>query len=272
MSGARLGALIVADGARTLRQPATRILTGILVGYVAVIIVALASVVRGGETGDLQTTGLAEILREDAIRFVLQVAGGIATILLVVLASQSIGQEFSRGTLRTLLVSRARRSDLLLAKLAVLGIAVIVAALIVLGGSIAGAWAFSMALGEDLLRADAGDLALTLLRQIVAFAAWTAIAFGVTLATRSPGVGIGLALGSLIVGDVVGGLLGSLGDVGVWASRALPNAAVSAVASNAGVVASDWAWIAPNLALYVVGLNAYAWWRFQGLDVIAATK
>lgn len=272
MTRASFPALVAADGARTLRQPATRVLAGILVGYVAIIIVALASIVRGAEAGDLQTTGLEEILREDAIGFVLQVAGGIATILLVVLASQATGQEFSRGTLRTLLVSRARRGDLLLAKLAVLGIAVLASALVVLVGSVVGAWAFSVALREDLLRVDASDLILALLRQIAALTAWTAIAFGVTLATRSTGVGIGVTLGSLLVGDVVGGLLGTLGDIGVWAGRALPNAAVTAVASSSGVAASDWAWIAPNLALYVVGLNAYAWWRFLGLDVIAATK
>ncbi|MFA5860780.1 MAG: hypothetical protein WDA16_03705, partial [Candidatus Thermoplasmatota archaeon] len=101
---------------------------------------------------------------------------------------------------------------------------------------------------------------------------WAAITLGVTLLTRSLGVGIGSTLGVLIAGDVLRGVLLGLGTVGLWATRALPNTAINALSGRAAIETSAWAWIVPNLLVYVLGLNAVAIWKLQKLDVISATK
>lgn len=272
MSRATRRALFAVEATKALRQPGTWVLAGIFVAYVALIVLALSSVLAAPPGQGVDAAALLTPLRADAVGFVAGVLTSIGLILLVVFTAQLVGQEFSRGTLRTLLLARARRGDVVLAKLALLAFASAALALVVLAGSVLGAWAFSLASGEDLLHADAGPLALLALRSFSAFAAWAAIGFGTTLTTRSLGVGIGATLGGMIAGDVLRGLLAALGTAGLWASRALPNAAITAVSSGAAIPADAWLWIAPNLAAYVVGLNVLAILRLRRLDVIAATK
>jgi ABC-type transport system involved in multi-copper enzyme maturation permease subunit len=269
---ARFRALLAVEAAKALRQPGTLVLGGILVGYLFLIIAALASVLGAPAGAGFDPSSIKTPLRADAVGFVGGILTGIALILLVVFTAQLMGQEFSRGTLRTLLLARARRTDVALAKLALLALVSASLALVVLAGGVVGAWVFSQVTGEALLKPDARAWGKLALQAFAAFAAWAALAFGTTLATRSLGVGIGATLGAMIAGDVLRGLIASLGQVGLWVSRLLPNAAIAAVSGNAPLAASDWAWIVPNLAFYVVGLNALAIWKLQTMDVIAATK
>ncbi len=272
MTHARFSALLWAEAAKARRQPATLVLAAILVGYFVLIVFALSSVLVAPASSGGGAAGLLAPLREDAVGFVSGILSSIGLTLLVIFTAQTVGQEFSRGTLRTLLLARARRLDVALSKLALLGLASIVLALFALAGGVAGAWVFSRVTHEALLSVDGRAFALLALRAAAGFAAWAAIGFGTTLATRSLGVGIGATLGGMIAGDVLRGLLVSLGTAGLWASRALPNAAISLVSGTQGIDASAWAWIVPNLLVYVVGLNVLALARLRSMDVIAATK
>lgn len=271
MSRGGVPAMVEVESAKAMRQPATYVLGGILVAYGALIVLVLGTVLVAPQ-GTAGAAGLLAPLRHDAVGFVASILTSIATLLLVIFAAQSVGQEFARGTLRLLLLSGARRRDVPLAKLVFLAFAALVLAAFVAMASAAAVLVFAALAKEDLYNGGPQELALLLVRVFAALLAWGAIATGTTLATRSLGMGIGATVGGLVVGDVLRGLLAAMGSAGLWASRALPNAAIGALAPGGEIAASDWAWIAPNLLLWVVGLNAYAAWSLQRLDVIAATK
>jgi ABC-type transport system involved in multi-copper enzyme maturation permease subunit len=261
------------EARKAVQQPSTFVLLAILVGYVALLVLTFASLLRSPSSSAVDAGALLKPLRADAVGFLVDIASGIALILLVVFAAQGIGQEFSRGTLRTLLTTRrVARRDVALGKLLFLALASLPVALLVALAGVAGAGVLSAASGERLLHEDAGAFALLVLRTWAGLGLWALITFGTTLSTRSLGVGLGLSLGGLVAGDVLRGLLAGLGTAGLWASRALPNTAINALSSRAPLAGGDWAWIVPNVLLYVVALNAYATWELQRLDVIAATK
>lgn len=272
MTRAPLAGIVQAEAAKLARQPSAYVMLGILVGYVALFVFALASVLAAPPMEGFDPQQLLGPIRADAVGFVSDLVTSIALLVLVVLTAQVVGPEFSRGTLRTLLLARARRLDVAWGKLILLAFVVAGLALVVLVAGVAGAAAFGAVLGEPLLHVTAGGLALRAVRTFAALAAWALLAFGMTLLIRNTGVAIGATLGALLVGDVLRSLLASLGTAGTWAGRALPNAAIAALSSSKGLAATDWAWVLPNLLLYVVGLNAWALWKLQRLDVIAATK
>lgn len=273
MTHARFSALLRAEATKAARQPATYVLAGILLGYAVLIVIALAGILAAPAGAGIDAGALLTPLRADAVGFLASILAQVSLILLVVFTAQLVAQEFARGTLRTLLLARARRADVAWSKLALLALACLGIALVVLAAGIAGAAVFSAASHERLLRLEAGPLARIGLRVLAALLAWAAIAFGTTLATRSLGVGIGATLGAMVAGDVLRGLLASLGTAGLWASRALPNAAIAAISNDAASpAAGDWAWIVPNLLAYVVALVLWALARLRRLDVIAATR
>lgn len=257
---------------RTARQPSTLVYVGILVGYVLLLAFAFSSILRSPGAGGASGAQLVAQLRKDAVALFVEVASSIGTILVVVFAAQGIGQEFSRATLRTLLVSGASRDDVVVGKTAFLALATLPVALLIVLASIAGVGVLGLVTGEPLLHADGGDLAILALRTWAGLALWALVTFGTTLSVGSVGAGMGLSLSALIVGDVVRSLLASLGTVGLWATRALPNTAINTIAGAQGIAPDAWAWIVPNLLVYVVALNAYAAWKLARMDVIAATK
>jgi ABC-type transport system involved in multi-copper enzyme maturation permease subunit len=270
---ARLADVAAVEAIKLARQPATYVLLAIVVGYAAVLALSLSSVLRAPSGSGLDASALLVPLRADALGFVANILEGVAVIALVVLAAQMAGAEFSRGTLRTLLVSRARRSDVAWSKILVLLLASLALGLLVSLGSWLTVLSFQATTGEDLLRgAGAGRLAALAGRAAAGFAAWALLALGATLASRSLGFGLGTTLGTLVAGDVLTSLLAKLGTAGVWASRVVPNVAISAVSGDAPVDASAWGWIVPSLLFWVVGANVVALLELRRLDVIAATK
>lgn len=264
-------ALLRAEGTKLARQPSSYVLAAILVAYLGLMVVAFVGILGSPPRPGLDTDALLAPLRADAVGFLSGVATSIATILVVVVGAQSVAHELSRGTLRTLLLSGAGRVDLALAKIALLGLASATLAVVVTLGAIAGAAALTAATGEDLLRVSTGGVLVQLGRTAVGLALWSWIALGTTLLTRSLGVGIGATMGTLLAGDVLGGLLTRLGTAGEVAARALPHAAIQRLTSST-LGASDLLWIVPNLLVYVVALVAWGILRLRTMDVVAATK
>lgn len=269
---ASLGALVRAEATKALRQPSTWVLATILAAYGAIVVFALASILGAPASSNVRADTILAPLRRDAVGFLAGMLGSIGSILLVVFAAQSASSEFARGTLRTLLLHRARRRDVAWSKAILLLVASALVALGVVLLALLGAGVFGAVAHESFLHVDAGALALLAARTWASLAGWSLLALGATLATRSLGFGLGATLGTLVVGDLLAGLLLGFGDWGVWASRALPNTALGVLGSGARIDSSSWAWIVPNLLVYVGGPNLLAAWQLERLDVIAATK
>jgi ABC-2 type transport system permease protein len=257
---------------KAARQPSTYVLAGIVLAYAAILTIALSAILGAPPNGQVDPKGLVAPLRAGGARFVAQILTTITTITLVVFASTMVAQEFTRGTLRTLILHRATRSNIAAAKLITLGIVAIVAAICLMMLSIASAFIIGAFAHEGFLQPGPWAYLDMTWRFAADLGYWAAIAFATTLWTRSLGAGIGATLGSLIIGDVLVGVLSSLGTWGVWAGRILPNAGIRAIAIGTHNDLATWAWVIPSLLVYVGMTNWLAMRALRRMDVIAATK
>lgn len=272
MTAPGVAALLRAEAEKVARQPTTWVLVGILAAFVGLVLVVFTSILGASGAEGMGREVFLVPLRIDAVGFMLSVFSGNATILLVVFAASLVAQEFSRGTLRTLLLTGARRRDVAVAKLATVLGAALVLALVGALAAVLSAVTFGAVAGEDLLNVDAGSFAWRLVALVASFATWGVLAATLALWTRSLGAGIGSVLALLFVGDLFGGILARAGDAGVYASRILPNAALSTLGRGAPPPLETWAWAAPVLLAYAVALPAFAIRRFERLDALGATK
>lgn len=268
---ATLAALVRAEAAKLARQPATWILSVVLVGYLLVVGVSFYALLTAPEMEGFDRETFLAPMRTAPLAFTAGLFSGTASIVLVVLAATMVGQEFSRGTLRTLLLTGVTRPRFALAKILVVVIIALVAALAGMLFSVLALLALGSAIGERLLDLDAADALYATFGLTIVFAGWGILAITATLVRGSLGMGIGITMGTLIVGDVASGLLASTGPAGELATRLLPNAAFSAIAL-APPAAHAWLWIVPNLAFYLVLLPTLAIRRFGRIDVVAATR
>lgn len=268
---ATLGSLVRAESMKLARQPATWILSVVLVGYLLVVGVSFYALLTAPAVEGFDRDAFLAPMRAQPLGFTTSLFSGTASIVLVILASTLVGQEFSRGTLRTMLLSGATRKSFALSKIAIVLAIAAIAALVGMVFSVLALLALGAAVGERLLTLGAADAAWAALGLFVVFGGWGILAITTTLARGSLGVGIGVTMATLIVGDVATGLFASMGDVGVLAGRLLPNAAFGAL-SLAPPEAIAWAWIAPNLIFYLLLLPYLALRRFERTDVVAATR
>lgn len=268
------GALAVArvELAKAARQPSSYVMLAIVLGYAIVLTLGIASALKAPAGQGFDASSLLTPLRADAVGFLTEILTSIALIVLVVFVTQMVGQEFSRGTLRTLLVSRARRMDVYLGKTLAMAAVAVLAGVVVVAAGLASAAVLSTVSGEALVKGDAADLSLLAARTVADLGLWGLIALGTAFLVRSPGVAVGATLGGLLVGDIMRGFLASIGRVGVWTSQALPNTAIAHFTSSTRIAADEWLWIIPNLLVWVVGLNAWAARRLHRADIIGATK
>lgn len=270
---ASVATLARAEAYRMARHRATWVLAAILVGYLVIIIVSFATILAApGQMEGFDKEAFLAPLRADAVAFASTLFSGTAGILVVVLAAMVVGQEFSRGTVRTLLLAGATRRSFGLSKLVAL--VAVAAALALLGVAFAygAAAAFGATLGESLVTVRPAAVAWDLLGLFVSLAGWGVLAASVTLWRGSLAMGVGSAIGLLVVGDVARGLVASLGTAGVWASRVLPNTAFGALVEGGAPAASTWLWLAPALGVWLVALPAFALWKLERMDLIAATR
>ncbi|HUZ00055.1 MAG TPA: ABC transporter permease [Thermomicrobiaceae bacterium] len=181
---------------------AIAILMGIFFSYVLPY-----TVYRGGSTTSSNfATGLSPLLPD---RLVSTLLGGFPFyfgMLTLILGALAFGSEYGWGTLKTTLMQRSGRTRLLLAKLAALGVmlVVFVAAIFVVGA--ASSVAIGLGEGAALHAPSLGDLARGLASGWLILAVWAL--FGALLAILSRGtalaIGVGILYGLVIEGVVAG--------------------------------------------------------------------
>jgi ABC-type transport system involved in multi-copper enzyme maturation permease subunit len=205
----------------------------------------------------------------------------LVTALVIVLAAGMVGSDLSWCTIRTMLMMGAGRIQILFAKLLALITAGLAGIVIGLTLAIAGSIVTAIAIGKGVMftewatagfLADAGVLTS---RAIVGVTVWAIVAATITLVSRSLAAGLGASLALMLLGGQIGGLLGQLGDIGVWLGRALPNAGVDAITQLNALIApeygaGDWAWIIANVAGWIILLIVIAVIVFRRMDTLAA--
>lgn len=275
---------------KLIRRPMTWISAVVLLGFVVLVYAALLlTLLAGGTEGNLQVQGAdstqslrEQILMPDGFSLGLNLAQGVGGVLLVIIAAGMFGSEISWGTLRTMLLMRADRTRLVIAKLLVLGVGAIVVTIIGVVVGLAGSLFVGLVLGEGLRTSSwvTGDFFQSALvaagTALVGLAMWALVGATMTVLTRSLAAGIGITLALLFVGDLVLQLVASAGRVGVWISRLFLNTALSALSRLASnnpphYNATDWAWIITNLVVYAVVLVAVAVVRFRRMNALSTT-
>lgn len=285
---ASLGTLVRVEFAKLIRRPMTWILAVILLGFVVLVYASLGLALLSGFEGNVAVEGAeGESLRDiillpEGFGLGMGLAQGVGGILLAILSAGTFGSEFSWGTIRTLLLMRADRTRIVVAKLLVLMVAVLAVAIIGVAVGFVGSLAVGLALGESartsewLNAAFFGDVAKMSAVVIVGLAFWVIVAASITVVTHSLAAGIGLTIASIFVGDFAGSLIQQVGRVGVWVSRLFPNTALNTLnqlttPSAPSLDASDWAWITANLVGYTVLALAVAIIRFRHMNVLAVS-
>jgi len=156
----------------------------------------------------------------DALNFI----AGLGAFLLAILTAASMGSEYSWGTLRAIIGSGVPRSRFLAAKLIALSTAAVaytvVPLVIVVGAAVPMAWLLDrpiMASGID--GPWVGDVLLMMARTVLPLLAQVAMAFAITVVTRSQAAGVGVALAATFVEplaalvlDMLGGALAAIAD------------------------------------------------------------
>lgn len=268
---ARLRDLVAVEAQKAARQASTWVLVAIFLAYILLVTVSLALVLQSPAQQAFDTTSLLAPLRQGALLFLGSIFASIATLLTAVFACESMGQEFSRGTLRTLVLAGARRTQVPLAKLALLTLVAAGATAAVLVAGTFSAGVLGLATGEPLLRVTASAVGHLALAALVPVFAWGLLALTTTLGLRSLGGGLASTLSLLLAGDVLVSLFARVGTLGVWVQRVLPNTAIGELASG-HVPTRDWLWLLPNLAFWLGGSLWWALRRLARLDLVAATR
>lgn len=158
----------------------------------------------GGDRGPFgDVVGIDQYLSPDGLALGLQAASTIVGLVVLSLFAMSLGREYSSGTIRLLLVSEPRRSQLLAGKLLALSsftaLAIIAAAVfsIVIG--------FTVAPSQDISTAEwvTGEAVVGIIatagRMIVATIAWGLVGATVVMASRSSAIAIAVGAGGLIL-------------------------------------------------------------------------
>jgi ABC-type transport system involved in multi-copper enzyme maturation permease subunit len=271
--------LLTSELYRLSRRVMPYLLVGLLAAFIALLygMLWLALTVEPEQPADEQAEAalrdllsLSQVLGS-GMEFVALVGG----VMAVILAASIIGSEYGWGTVRTMLPRAAGRTRFLAAK------AVVVAGF-VLVVTVAG---FAAALASSALVTTLADLERDLGDRFVleALAAigrtaftllpYAALAFMVTLLTRSSAAGIGLGLGVFFLEGTVGLLLAAAGDAGERATEALISSNAEAVMNaNRPEPVDDtfsaWRGAAVLLA-YTLAFVAIAFWRFRRRDVLS---
>ncbi len=286
---ADLMTLVRLEFSKAIRRPMTWILAVIFVGFMGFMYIALALTVIAAEAGvegmeDFDIGGLEQqIFLPDALGFGSSLVVGVGAVVMIVFAAGLYGSEFGWATVRTLLLMRAGRSQIVLAKLILLALMSLVFSalgmLTVLAGS----------LSSELIAGDAADVTghltgellvdtlVITLRTAVAVGLWALIGGMLALALGSMAIGTGIALAAYFVGDLVITLIGQLGAFGEWFVRLMPTYGINGLImlnqtsppdySNAelvGMVVSLIVWAAVFVALGV--------YRFRRMDIVAASS
>jgi len=278
---ASIGTLFGVELAKIVRRPMTWILIVILLGFTVLVYSSLILALVSGVEGNVTVEGAEGqsfkdmILLPDGFSLGIGLAQGVGSVLLAILAAGTFGSEYSWGTLRTMLLMRADRVRLLIAKLLVLLLAVIVVILVGAAIGLFGSLVAGVVVGESL-RTDQWltasffrDAARQVVIALIYSTFWTLVAAALTIVTRSLAAGIGVTMAALFVGDFTTSIIAGLGTRGRWISRIFPNTALNTLSTGTDLVATDWAWITANLVGYTALMLAIAVVRFRRMNMIS---
>lgn len=281
---ASTGTLLRVEIVKLLRRPMTWILALIYAAILGMLYLTYIVLLASGDIEGMNKQDLKDLIYlPDGLAFGVSLATSVGTMVLIILAAGSFGSEFNWGTIRTMLLMRADRTRLFIAKFSVVLALGLLTIVVGTAGSVAGAVIAGMAGGggpatsEWLTSAFVQDALLYALRAWVSLAIWALIAASVAILTHSLGVSIGITLAAYLIGDILTSLLAAAGRAGEYASRLFPNTGINALlalnSSDAPTyVTTDYLWITANLLIYTTLFAALALTRFRTMNIMAATS
>ncbi len=205
----------------------------------------------------------------------MQAASLVGFILVVVMAAGLIGNEFGWSTIRPLIARARGRGALLTAKW--IAVAIFTIALFLFGLIVAVVFsAITSAIAgnfEGVSGSLLGDWAVSFGRLVISNAPYAALAFTLTLVTRSNSAGITIGLGLVFIEPLIWALLGLLSDgfdtaahVGIAHNSEL----LASMNGQTEVVSIGDAWRATTLmAVYTAIFVAISYAVFRRRDITA---
>jgi ABC-2 type transport system permease protein len=282
-----LSTLISLEFTKAIRRPMTWILLVIFVGFLGFMYTVLTLATYITEVQDVEGMEMAgiedQLLLPDGLAFGSALVVGVGAVIMIIFGAGIYGSEFGWATIRMMLLMRAGRTQLVVAKLILLAVMSLIITVIGMGIVLAGSIGAELVIGESRAVGDHltselfGDLLLITLRSAVAIAVWALIGGMLALMFTSMAIGTGIALAGYFVGDLVVTLIAQIGTAGEWASRIMPtygvngmvqlNQATGPVLSNAEVVGMVVSLIVWSMVFVALGL-----YRFLKVDVVAASS
>lgn len=179
---------------------------------------------RDGVQPEIRDRIIASATLPSVIPETLTFIAGLGAFLLAILTAASIGSEYSWGTLRAVIGSGVPRGRFLTAKLIALGTAAVAYTIAPLAIMVLAAVPMASLVDRPIVTGTIGtlwlgDVLLMVARTMLPLLAQIAMAFAITVVTRSQAAGVGVALAAsfierlaALVLDMLGGSLASVAD------------------------------------------------------------
>ncbi len=179
---------------------------------------------RAGVELEIRERIIAAATLPSVIPETLTFIAGLGAFLLAILTAASMGSEYGWGTLRAIIGSGVSRSRFLAAKLIALSTAAVAYTVVPLVIVVAAAVPMALLLDRPIIASGidgpwVGDVLLMMARTVLPLLAQVAMAFAITVVTRSQAAGVGVALAAsfieplaALVLDMLGGSLASVAD------------------------------------------------------------
>ncbi len=203
----------------------TWIMLGILVGIrLAGTVFSVFWSGRAGVQPEIRDRIIASATLPSIIPETLTFIAGLGAFLLAILTAASIGSEYSWGTLRAIIGSGVPRGRFLAAKLIALGAAAVAYTVVPLAIVVLAAVPMAFLVDRPILTGTIdiswlGDILLMVARTVLPLLAQIAMAFAITVVTRSQAAGVGAALAvsfieplAALLLEMLGGPLASITD------------------------------------------------------------
>lgn len=283
---ASLGTLIRLEFTKALRRPMTWILGIIFFGFMGFMYTVLTLATFVTETQDLEgqeMTGMEEfLLLPDGLGFGSSLVVGVGAVIMIIFAAGMYGSEFGWATIRMMLMMRAGRTQLVIAKLIMIAVMSLlvttVGMIIALVGSIGAELVLEG--GSDVGGILTGEVVreflIVTLRSTISVVAWALIGGMLALAFSSMAIGSGITIAGYFIGDLVVTLIAQIGTVGEWVSRLMPTYGINGMTQlnqPTGPAFSDTEIVGMVVSLIVwsIVFLAIGLYRFKNADVIKAS-
>jgi ABC-2 type transport system permease protein len=279
-----LSTLIRLEFIKAVRRPMTWILAIIFFGFLGFMYTVLTLATFVTEVQDAEGAEMAgleeQLLLPDGLAFGSSLVVGVGAVIMIIFAAGIYGSEFGWTTIRMMLMMRAGRAQLVVAKLLMIAVMSLLVTLIGMAIVFAGSLGAEIVIGDtgtlgDSLSASLlGDTLLISGRSAVAIFGWALIGGMLALAFHSFAIGTGLALAGYFIGDLIVTLIAQVGTAGEWVSRLAPSYGLNGMIQLNQVNAPDLssaeiAGMIVSLILWALAFLALGMYRFKNMDVIA---